>query len=345
MHPEWQLFLETAGARIEQGAVFYFGPPQKDHPAGPGDTVLADLSHLGLIAAAGADAQTFLHGQFTSEVREVSEQHHQLSAYCSPKGRVLALFRLFRRGEIYYMNLPREVLETALKRLRLFVLRAKVSLVDASDKLIHIGLAGPEAPGRLTSILGTAPQLTGDSCQIEYGAGLLTVLRTPGPCPRFEVIGEIQDLRSLWQALSGHLTKVSAEAWTALDIRGGIPNIYAATSDAFVPQMLNLQALGAVSFSKGCYPGQEIVARMHYLGTLKRRLFRACADTISAPRPGDPVYAPGETQSIGQVVEACPDPGHGFELLAVLIIASAGQARLQGVELVRRELPYSLENS
>ena len=160
----------------------------------------------------------------------------------------------------------------------------------------------------------------------------------------------LQAARSIWDTVNVHAAPVGEPVWRLLDIQAGIPNIFAATSELFVPQMVNLQAINALSFKKGCYPGQEIVARMHYLGKLKRRMFLAhIADDVSVA-PGDNMYAEGSTsgQGVGKVVRAQSNPDGGTDLLAVIEISSAEQLKLRlnnvdGPLLKLLELPYILE--
>ncbi|MFZ5592918.1 MAG: YgfZ/GcvT domain-containing protein [Pseudomonadota bacterium] len=338
MNSEWKTFLEGDGAVIEDGGVRHFGDSAQELQAADRGTVLADLSHQGLIKISGADAATFLQSQLTNDVREVSEQRSQLSAYCSPKGRMLACFRLFMRDGAYYLRLPLEIVEPTMKRLRMFVLRAKVTLEDASDTLVRIGLAGPDA----AKILNGAPETVDDASDATGS----TVIRVPGAQPRFEIIGSANAIEEIWTRLRPHATPVGASAWDLLDIRAGIPTVYAATADAFVPQMTNLDTLGGVSFTKGCYPGQEIVARVHYLGTIKRRMYLVHSATDAAPRPGDAVHAAGNTgkQNVGTIVSAQPSPAGGFEALAVIEVNAIedGGARLRtasGMPLTALDLP------
>lgn len=338
MNSEWKTFLEGDGAVIEDGGVRHFGDSAQELQAADRGTVLADLSHQGLIKISGADAATFLQSQLTNDVREVSEQRSQLSAYCSPKGRMLACFRLFMRDGAYYLRLPLEIVEPTMKRLRMFVLRAKVTLEDASDTLVRIGLAGPDA----AKILNGAPEAV-DGVGDAAGS---TVIRIPGAQPRFEIIGPVDTIKEIWARLRPHATPVGASAWDLLDIRAGMPTVYTATSDTFVPQMVNLDTLGGVSFTKGCYPGQEIVARVHYLGTIKRRMYLVHGATDAAPRPGDAVHAAGNTgkQSVGTIVSAQPSPAGGFEALAIIEVNAieGGNARLctaSGMPLTALDLP------
>ncbi len=330
MSPEWKIFLENIGAFIEHGSVTHFGKSADELHALATRTLICDLSYRGRISATGADAQGFLQGQFTNDVRAVDEHSSQLNAYCSPKGRALAVFRLWQRADTYYLSLPQEILEATLKRLRMFVLRAQVVLADAGDHLVAIGLAGPGAEAALRNVAGELPQVVDGCVQINFAGVCISIIRVTDTQSRFEIYGAVDAIKLLWTRLANDVTPVGAGVWKLLDIRSGIPAIYAATADAFVPQMINLQEINGISFKKGCYPGQEIVARMQYLGTLKRRMYQAHAHSETMPLPGDELYTVDHDQSIGQVIDAQASPQGGFELLAVLQIASAenGKVRL-----------------
>jgi folate-binding protein YgfZ len=343
MQNEWQKFLEQQGAVIENDRVLHFGSPEREPEAAATDHVLADLSHYGLIAARGEEAMDFLQNQFSNDIRQVTDTESQLSAYCSPKGRMLAEFRIFRFRDVYYLRLPRELLEPTLKRLRMFILRSKVTLEDASDTLVRFGFAGPEADKRLGEILKAVPT---EANRVGQNDGLV-IIRLPGPLPRFEIHGEPDAGQALWRRLARQATPVGAGRWNWLDIQAGLPEILPPTVEAFVPQMVNLEALQGISFKKGCYPGQEVVARMHYLGKLKRRMYRAHLAEPEIPAAGENVYVAGEEQSAGKVVRAEAAPGGGVDLLAVIQIASAGQGNLRlgrpdGPALELRDLPYTV---
>jgi folate-binding protein YgfZ len=337
MNPQWQEFLTARGAQMAADDSVRF-----PGPGAPSDCTLFDLSHLGLIAVRGEDTESFLQGQLTNDIRELSATHTQLSSHCSPKGRMLASFRVLRLGDAVYLQLPRERLPDALKRLRLYVLRAKVALEDASDTLIRIAIAGHCAEEALAR-LGLGVPVRDEDLETTDG---VSVLRLPSPSPRFELIGPIDALMGLWDALSQVAAPSSPDAWGLLDIRGGIPTVYRETVEAFVPQMVNLQLIDGVSFNKGCYTGQEVVARMQYLGKLKRRMYWAEVEADSPPRPGDALHAPTSTseQASGRVVDARPAGPGRFELLAVVEIdaAEGGEVRLgeQGPLLRLRPPPY-----
>lgn len=347
MKSEWKEFLLNKGAEVlDDSSVQSFGNEALELSIVTTGDIFADLSHLGLIGVQGEEAATFLQGQFTGDVRQVNEQHSQLSAYCSPKGRMLASFRLFARGEAYYLSLPRPLLEPTLKRLRMFVLRAKATLEDASDSLVRLGFSGPKAEAQLRDYLGTVPENIDDVVQAKD----LTVIRVPGPHQRYEIHGEVEPMKKLWTVLDVRAAPVGRGPWELLDIRAALPVVYEQTADAFVPQMTNLQLLGGVNFKKGCYTGQEVVARMQYLGKLKRRMYRARVEAPERPQPGDGLFAADSGgQSAGKVVNAQPSPDGGYELLAVVEISSRDQHQLHlgsagGPVLEFLDLPYAFSS-
>lgn len=348
MNPQWQTFLEQHGARIDAARVADFGDPAGELRAIENSRVLCDLSHLALIDVQGEDAASFMQGQFCNDVRDVTDEHSQLNGHCTPKGRLLASFRLFRHDGHYYLRLPTALRETLSKRLRLYVLRAKVSIATAAESWAGFGFAGPDADQALHAALGAVPAQT-DAVIAAKGA---IVLRVPGPQPRFEIFGESAVLQSLWSTLATGARGVGADVWSLLEIRSGLATILPQTAEAFVPQMVNLQWVGAVSFTKGCYPGQEVVARMHYLGKLKRRMYRAHITTDTTPQPGEPLYtAHAETgQDTGMIVDAQAAPQGGYEVLAVVQCAAVelGDVRLdgpQGAVLKFLDLPYTFDDT
>ena len=343
MNEQWKTFLETQGAQFGDQGVADFGDPANERRQARDGLVLCDLSHYGLIRGQGGDAQSFFQGQFSNDVAQVSPQRSQLNSYNSPKGRAYAVFRLFQDDTHWYLRLPREVLEPTLQRLKMFVLRSDVTLEDASDERIIAGLAGPGSDELLKGALGGAPA---DIDDVTHQDGI-TAIRVPGPAPRFELHGEPQAMQALWSKLAGQAKPTGGGVWEWLDIQAGLTNVFAATREEFVLQMINFQLVGGVSFTKGCYPGQEVVARMHYLGNLKKRSFIAHVDSDQAPAINDDLFSPeaGKNQSIGQVVNAQPSPDGGYDLLAVIQIAVAEEHPVhlrdaEGPVLGLRELPY-----
>lgn len=347
MNTDWQTWLSQFGATVQDGRVVDFGKPAQELAAAQDENVLCDLSHYGLITATGDDRITFLQGQFTNDVALVSPSHSQLTAYCSPKGRMLACGRFFQHDDTLFLRLPHEIIAPTLQRLRMFVLMAKVTLDDVSDDWIRFGLAGPQAESLLREVLGEAP--TQPDAVIQ--ANDISILRLPGDTARFELHGPLDSMQTLWQTLAAQATPSGADGWLLHTIRAGVPEVYETTKDAFVPQMANLDVLNGLSFDKGCYVGQEIVARTHYLGKLKKRMYRISLSHETRPQPGDDLFAPEQRgeQSVGQIVVACPMPEeHRFEALAVIVSACVEDSGVvfgdskTPVEI--ESLPYALVN-
>jgi len=344
MRSEWQAHLEKYQANINEGIVRDFGNPEQERAAVNGN-ILTDLGHYGLISAEGADTTDFLQGQFSNDIQQVSTEASQLNAYCSPKGRILASFRLFYLKDKYYLEMPQALVEQTLKRLRMFVMRSQVTLDDASDGMARLGLSGPDSEQSISDCGLACPTEVDDAHQ----TGDVLVLRIPGPSPRFEIHGPVADLIPLWDQLAAKTTSVGADTWSLLDIQSGLPVIQTQTVESFVPQMVNLELINGVNFKKGCYPGQEIVARMQYLGKLKKRMYRAHVDSTDGIQAGDTLYSGSSdnSQSIGNIVNAQRSPAGGYDVLAVIQITEVanGQVRLgdkNGSILEISELPYSL---
>ncbi len=300
------------------------------------DALLAPLEELGLIRVAGPDAVAFLQAQLTQAVDDLDSGESGYAGWCSAKGRVLALFRVLRMDDDFRLLLPRALVADTLKRLRLFVLRAQVAVEDESDTVGVLGVAGTAAGGLLAESTRAPPATPG----AVTSSGDLQVIRLPDPDPRYLVLAPGEQVEALWHSLGRGMMQVEAAVWHLLDIRAGLPQITTATRERFVPQMLNLESLGGLSYGKGCYPGQEVVARMHYLGRLKRRLFRVSIIGDIPPAPGTAVRDP-EGREQGEVVSAAATPEGGVEALAVLRIDAAASGLVVDGRLVSElPLPY-----
>lgn len=347
MNTEWRDFLEQASAHLDDVNQPLLAS-SLEAPAGEASAsdLCCNLSHLGLIAARGPESERFLQGQLTCDVRRVTPEHSLIGAHCNPKGRALSSFRLFQRDDTYYLELPQTMTELALGHLRKYLLIAKATLEDASDALVRMGVSGLNAAHRVESVLGSIPEVENSVVTVDG----ITVIRLPGQRPRFELHGTAQQLMNIWNALVPHTRWVESEAWRQMDILAGIPTIYPETTGVFVPQMINLQRLDGISFQKGCYIGQEIVARTHYLGKLKRRMYLARVESPTPPCPGDSLFSPqaDPSQSAGQLVDAYHHPSGGYAVLATALIQCAehGVLRLgdaDGPALCLESLPYSLD--
>jgi len=346
MKPEWKQYLENRGAEFDQDHLIHFGNEVRERRFVRNGNLITDLSEFGLISVRGEDAEQFLQGQLTNDIRLVDDCTAQYSAYCSPKGRILTCLMIFKRQDCYYLQLPRSLLEPTLTRLKMFVLIAKVTLEDASDSLIHIGCSGPDIEADLQSVAGTLPEKIWQCTHTDT----ITVIRIPGHLPRFEIICELGQAEKVWTTLDVHAAPAGPFAWEILDIDNGIATIYPETSDAFVPQMVNMQLIDAVSFKKGCYTGQEIVARMQYLGKLKRRLYKAHTVDGVVPAIGMDLYAAGSSsgQGAGKVVNVQSSPPDGYDMLVVAEISSQKEGALHlesenGPVLEFIQLPYPVD--
>lgn len=252
------------------------------------------LAHWGVIRAEGDDAAAFLNGQLTSEMQSLSRDDARLAGYCSAKGRLLASFVVWRPAEhVFLLACSADVLAATLKRLSMYVLRAKVKLAEAAD-LVEIGIAGPEAALAAAAIDLPAPAAPLDCAWVD-GVG---IVRRLGDTPRYTVIAPASRAPDLWSRLRDEAAAVGTPAWKLLDIEAGVPAVYPETQDRFVPQMCNLDVLGGISFDKGCYTGQEIIARVHYRGAVKRHM--------EMRRLDGPPPAPGTRLDAGEVVDAAP---------------------------------------
>lgn len=315
MNTNWQEFLGSTGARIENGLVNDFGDLSAELASARDATIIAPLVHLALIECAGDDAKSFLHNQLTSDVNHLAPDSAQHSAWCTAKGRMQASFVLYRAGQSagqsYRALISSDLLTATQKRLQMFVLRSKVKLSDLTDTHEIVGLSGPQAKAALVSAGLPAP---GSSLASESFADG-TVIRLDAD--RFVLIASGAAAPELWRRLSTVAKPVGTTVWQWLDIQAGIPLITEATKEAFVPQMANFDKIGGVSFHKGCYPGQEIVARTQYLGKVKRHLYRIHADVPLAA--GTSIYAPDSPEHpCGMVANAAPSPQGGYDALAVI---------------------------
>ena len=299
------------------------------------------LGHLGVLQFSGDDAESFLQAQLSCDVAKVGLRSSAYGAYCSPKGRMLANFLLWREEAGFYMALSRDIAAAMQRNISRFVLRSKVKVSDASDAVVLAGAAGPQAEAALRSLFSELPKMPNDlSRQSEAG----TVIRLKDG--RFVLSSTPSATPALQARLASLLQSVDARAWRWLDIRNGLPWVTEATQDRLVPQMANFELIGGVSFDKGCYPGQEVVARTQHLGKLKRRMFLANVDAPAAA--GDDLYSEDlGDQASGMVVNAEVSPEGGHDLLAVVQTASREGSTvhlksLTGPVLRFSPLPYAV---
>jgi folate-binding protein YgfZ len=296
---------------------------------------------LAILAIAGPDAATFLHGQLSSDVKGLEPDAGHYTSLNSPKGRMLANFVLWRDGDADFRALlPADIAESVRKRLSMHVLRSKVTLADVSETTVRLGVGGPAAAAAVHDAFGVGPRAFAVT-----RTDAIAVLGLAGG--RFVVLAPAAVATAAREMLGRHAPAAPFGVWQWLTIRAGVPVITAVTQDQFVAQAANWDVLGGVNFQKGCYTGQEIIARAQYLGRLKERLyaFHASAMDVEA---GTRLYSTAfGDQPCGTVVNAAAAPGGGCDLLAVLQIAAAeaGDVRLRrpdGAALFPQPLPYTL---
>jgi tRNA-modifying protein YgfZ len=285
----------------------------------------ARLAHLGILRFTGPDALSFLQGQVSSDTRRLADHVSLLASYSNPQGRVLALIYLLPHSSGIAAILPREILQPTLEHMRKFVLRAKVKIEDAGDSLQVAGVHGEQALGLLGLPIPAEP-----NGYVEHGG--IGVARVNHDASRFWVIGAAANLADAGIAAAA---ASSGARWRLADIRAGLPQVYAATSEAFVAQMLNLDLLDGISFTKGCYTGQEIIARTQHLGRIKRRLYRL-ALPAGTWIVGQPLRLSDGRQ--GRLTEVI-DSGAGVEALAVLAIDAGGNEASTAAPVAATELP------
>lgn len=314
-------------------------------PSDANESFVAPLTDLGLIALTGDEAANFLHTQLTNDVQSLSAGHARLAGYCSPKGRLLATFLMWKTADTILLQLPRSLQAAIQKRLQMFVMRAKAKLVDASDTQVILGLAGDAAAATLTSWFPTLP--TEPYAKVDNSNGTLIRVANVNSTPRYLWIASTELAIAAWPLLTKNLQVVGAQRWRLTDIQAGIPQITTSTQEQFVPQMINFEIIGGVNFKKGCYPGQEIVARSQYLGKVKRRAVLASAGTVDIAAATEVFSSDDPDQPCGMIVNAeANSPNSSYCLLEIKLAAlESGTVHIgsvNGTQLHFMTLPYSL---
>jgi len=326
--------------------------PAAERPGAPDfDAVLkggayAILPQFGVIDANGDDAASFLHNQLTNDIQHLDVTGARLAGYCSPKGRLLASLLAWKTGETIRLLISKDLQASVQKRLSMFILRAKAKLVDDSDKLLIVGLAGD-----VRDALATGFDALPDGVHVKVDDPAGTLIRLPDAAGRLRYlwVGPKEAVEARLAALDGKLQRVAPAVWDWLDIRAGEPRITQAVSEQFVPQMVNYDVLGGVNFKKGCYPGQEVVARSQYRGTIKRRTALASvAASLDAARAGAELFHSDDPgQPCGMIVNLAAAPDGGVDVLTEIKLAAleSGTVHLgaaDGPALHFLPLPYAL---
>jgi folate-binding protein YgfZ len=347
----WTEYLATLGARFhpdEATQIEDFGRTLSKADLAAG--VVAPVSDLGLIAVSGEDAASFLHNQLTNDVEHLSPGEARLAGYCTPKGRLQATFLMWRGGQDVYLQLPRAIQAPLQKRLSMFVLRSKAKLRDATDEAatsVVLGLAGAKAAEALGRHVGTLPAAPYAKLEGDFGTAIR--MADAFGAPRYLWITSAETAIKALPQLRETLELGGNAAWHLAEIHAGVPQVTQPTQEQFVPQMVNFELIGGVNFKKGCYPGQEIVARSQYLGKLKRRTVLATLPN-AAVRAGDEVFSSDDPdQPSGMVVNAAPNGLGGADVLVEIKLAALEQeirhGSAGGTPLQFLAMPYDIDAS
>lgn len=338
----WQRVLEERmPGPADSGPLMAFADPLLEAACVDSGPVMAPLASRTVLRVHGADAQAFLQAQLTADIVAMEVGDSCLAAWCTAKGRVTATLYVLRRRDDWLLVLAADLADFVLARLRLFVLRAKVQMDDIHTEFGVLGCTG-ELPLAALREKQHAPDGTAIS---------IAAAPTPGDARRRAlVVGCPETLAECWDLFAAQgVAAVGETAWDRVLVQAGEPHVTAACREAFIPQMLNLDRLGGISFEKGCYPGQEIVARTKYLGQLKRRMFVGCTSTSQQPVAGTGLYLPDADQAVGQVLLAAR--GHSADVCDILAVARIDAAQQtihlaspQGAVTHLQRPPYPLDD-
>ena len=339
----WTEHLATLGATLGDASL-HFSDAASEARAATEKTIAVPLLHLGTIRSVGPDSAVFLHNLVSNEVKKLEADAAEWNSFNSPKGRMIASFLMWPEAEGHALALSADILPAFLKKFSMYVLRSKVKLSDASAEIALIGISGPNAAAAAQA---AGAELPGADMKQTLAASGLRCIRLGAT--RYLLAVPVAAAPAAYDALlAAGAERAGTAAWQLTMIRAGVPLITAPTQEEFVAQMLNYELIGGVNFHKGCYPGQEIVARTQYLGKLKKRTYRVALPAGAEAAAGMDVYAPdfGE-QSAGKLVNVAPTADGGREALAVLQSSSAEAGELHlgapdGPRLVVLALPYAL---
>ncbi len=305
-----------------------------------------DLSHFALLEISGRNAYEFLQNQITGDLKELNSSRWLFSAWCEPNGRVICTFIVFAERESLMLILPSMLKDKIINRLSKYVLHSQVTIKDVSDDYALFGLTGPDMNRLLQTINN---DISGNISRL-YQTENLSILRLWGDTPRSILISRMDKVPAILDRILMAFTEGDRSGWSLSDIQAGIPWIIETTSGAFLPQMLNIDQMQGLSYQKGCYPGQEVIARLRYRGELKRRMYLGTGNDDVIPGPGDRLERTDSGALIGDVIDAERHPAGGYKLLAVAEKNEADVAplRLHGIKqsLIKlQSITYPADNS
>ena len=326
LDPKWSTFLNTQNAQFDEaGKITTFGQAELERFLIKNGPVLTSLTHQALLKVTGSEAETFLQGQLTSDIKDVTDTLAQISAYCDPKGQVLAIFLVFKYQGDYYLSFDSSLKESIQKRLTMFVMRSDVQISDVSNSLIHIGFAGEFGDLDIQRRLDTKVKEIYETGYIEEeGMTDVCVVKVPGPYHKYDLFGPADQVELAWKSLRTNADLTNSYDWNLLNIAAGVPEITTETSAQFIAQFLNLDKLDGINFKKGCFPGQEIIARVHYRGKVTKRMFRIRCNELLDLTTGQELILKDSSDKSHKLIVINSNPGifEGTLCLAVGTIKS-----------------------
>lgn len=316
MNIDWITFLKSNNANFTENSTINFSENQQS-------TVnsITAIAHLGIIKVTGKDTDQFLQGQLTCDVNELSQSKSFFTAFCNAKGRTISTLLIIKTADEFLLILPEELVEKVINKLQMYILRSDVQLHNSSHELCLIGISTPNS-GLFPSSLNT---------NFDVSNNTEIIIKFPSNNYRYLIISSMPQTSTLWnQFTQNHNLFISnSDSWIYQDISAGIPWLSEATSEEYIPQMLNINKLGGVSFTKGCYTGQEIIARTHYLGKAKRELFLAECDITAMLNVDTQIFSGENVQSIGKVLSLQSNE----QKYRLLIVISTTAAELKNLVL------------
>lgn len=333
---QWTTLLQTCQVTLSEKEDEIISVPEHDS-----QTRIIPLLHNRVISIIGPEAEKFLQGQLSCDMRDTSQLGSRLGAHCNIKGGMLALYRVMAVEGGFWLRTHQDMLEGGLKNLKKYIMFSKAEAEDQSDHIVGFGLMGPGASTLVEKLFDKVPSETDKAIH----AGKKVAIKVPGD--RYELWLPACEAAEAFEQLTRFAPLGTTKAWVLEEIKAGIPDLRSATLEAFIPQMTNLQALKGVSFSKGCYTGQEIVTRLQHRGKLTKPMYLAQLKTDTLPQAGDQLHS-AEKSNVGQVVLAAPSGEQEVTLLAVINKTQVDEGSIhlqssQGPLLEMLPLPYELD--
>lgn len=336
----WLDTLNTLGVQVNELGQCQVSEPATDHAS----TTITPLTHLGLFDVVGPDAEKFLQGQLSCDVADISKGRSLLGAHCNIKGSMISLSRLMPTEGGFWLRTERQILDTAMTNLKKYMIFSKAESCDLSDTVIGLGITGEQATNLLKAAGFSVPEETEQFSQSQGGL----LIKVPGE--RFELWLSIEKAEALLPTLLKNANFGDTNQWLSEEIRYGIPSLSSQTLESFIPQMTNLQVFEGVSFTKGCYTGQEVVTRLQHRGKLNRPMYRLKFSGDSAPVPGTKINT-ADRAGVGSVVSSAMNrvSQNSGELLAVILKTSFDDTTAaltledSTQPLERLDLPYALD--